>query len=44
LLQNGAEINAIKELLGHAGLAATQIYAHTDIAHLKKIHKLHPKS
>lgn len=44
LLQNGAEIAAIKELLGHASLASTQIYAQSDIAHLKKVHKLHPKS
>ncbi|MCB9260975.1 MAG: tyrosine-type recombinase/integrase [Flavobacteriales bacterium] len=44
LLQNGAEISAIKELLGHSSLASTQIYAQSDIVHLKKIHKLHPKS
>lgn len=44
LLQNGAEIAAIKELLGHTSLASTQIYAQSDIAHLKKVHKLHPKS
>ncbi len=44
LLQNGAEIASIKELLGHASLASTQIYAQSDIAHLKKVHKLHPKS
>ena len=44
LLQNGAEIAAIKDLLGHSSLASTQIYAQSDIAHLKKIHKLHPKS
>ncbi|MBO6517949.1 MAG: tyrosine-type recombinase/integrase [Bacteroidia bacterium] len=44
LLQNGAEIAAIKELLGHASLASTQIYAQSDIAHLKRVHKLHPKS
>ncbi|MCO4818219.1 MAG: tyrosine-type recombinase/integrase [Bacteroidetes bacterium] len=44
LLQNGAEIAAIKELLGHSSLASTQIYAQSDIAHLKKVHKLHPKS
>jgi len=44
LLQRGADINAIKELLGHSSLASTQIYAHNDIKHLKEIHKLHPKS
>ncbi|MCB0733606.1 MAG: tyrosine-type recombinase/integrase [Flavobacteriales bacterium] len=44
LLQRGADINAIKELLGHSSLAATQIYAHNDIEKLKEIHKLHPKS
>jgi len=44
LLQNGAEIMAIKELLGHASLSSTQIYAQSDVAHLKKVHKLHPKS
>jgi integrase/recombinase XerC len=44
MLQRGADINAIKELLGHSSLASTQIYAHNDIGHLKKTHKLHPKS
>ena len=45
LLQNGADINAIKELLGHSSLNATQIYAHNDIAHLKNIYKqTHPFS
>lgn len=45
LLQNGADINAIKELLGHSSLAATQIYAHNDITQLKKIYKdTHPFS
>lgn len=45
LLHNGADMNAIKELLGHSSLAATQIYAHNDISQLKKIYKdTHPFS
>lgn len=45
LLQEGADLNAIKELLGHANLNATQIYTHTNIAHLKTMYdKFHPKS
>jgi integrase/recombinase XerC len=45
LLQNGADINAIKELLGHSSLSATQIYAQNDIAHLKKVYnQSHPFS
>ncbi len=45
LLNNGANIQAIKELLGHSSLAATQIYTHLNIDNLKKIHKLnHPRS
>jgi len=45
LTNNGADINAIKELLGHASLASTQIYTHNSIDKLKEIHKLaHPKS
>lgn len=45
MLRNGADLNAIKELLGHSNLAATQIYTHNSIDHLKKLHKsLHPKS
>lgn len=44
MLNNGADINAIKEILGHANLAATQIYTHNSIEKLKKIHKqAHPK-
>lgn len=44
LLNNGAPLIAIKELLGHSSLAATQIYAHNSIAQLKKIHQqAHPK-
>ncbi len=45
LTNNGADINAVKELLGHASLAATQIYTHNTIERLKDIHrKAHPKS
>jgi integrase/recombinase XerC len=45
LTNNGADINAIKELLGHASLASTQIYTHNSIEKLKEVHKLaHPKS
>ena len=45
LTNNGAPINAIKELLGHSSLAATQIYTHNTIEKLKEVHKLaHPKS
>lgn len=44
LLNNGANIQAIKDLLGHSSLAATQIYTHINIEKLKEIHKLnHPK-
>jgi integrase/recombinase XerC len=44
LSNNGAELNAIKELLGHASLAATQVYTHNTIEKLKNIHKkAHPK-
>ncbi len=44
LLNNGANIQAIKELLGHSSLSATQIYTHTDIERLKEIHKqAHPR-
>ncbi|HZG24221.1 MAG TPA: tyrosine-type recombinase/integrase [Chitinophagaceae bacterium] len=42
---NGADLNSIKELLGHSSLAATQIYTHNTIEKLKDIHKkAHPKA
>jgi len=44
LLQNGAELLSVKELLGHSSLASTQIYTHVNIEDLKKIYKKnHPK-
>ncbi len=44
LTNQGAELNAVKELLGHANLAATQIYTHNSIDKLKRIYeKAHPK-
>jgi len=44
LLNNGANIQAIKELLGHSSLAATQVYTYNNIEKLKEIHKLnHPR-
>jgi integrase/recombinase XerC len=45
LMSNGADLNAVKELLGHSSLAATQIYTHNTIEKLKDIHKkAHPKA
>ena len=44
LTGNGAELNAVKELLGHSSLAATQVYTHNNIERLRDIHKKsHPK-
>ena len=45
LLNEGADLNAVKELLGHTSLAATQVYTHNSIAELKKVHlKSHPRN
>lgn len=45
LLNNGADLNAVKELLGHASLAATQVYTHTTFERLNEIYKQsHPRA
>ena len=45
LLNGGADLNAVKELLGHSSLAATQVYTHNSIAELKKVYaNAHPRN
>lgn len=45
LMNNGADLNAVKELLGHSSLAATQVYTHNTIEKLKEVfQKAHPKA
>ncbi len=45
LLNKGADLNSVKELLGHSSLASTQVYTHNSIAELKKAHKrAHPRN
>ena len=44
LLNNGADLNSVKELLGHSSLASTQVYTHNSLSELKSIHKdAHPR-
>tara|TARA_B100001146_G_scaffold224965_1_gene245270 strand:- start:493 stop:1389 length:897 start_codon:yes stop_codon:yes gene_type:complete len=45
LLNNGADLNGVKELLGHASLASTQVYTHTSMAELSKVYQnAHPRN
>ncbi|MAL60685.1 MAG: integrase [Flavobacteriaceae bacterium] len=45
LLNEGADLNAVKELLGHASLASTQVYTHNSIVQLKKVYQnAHPRN
>jgi integrase/recombinase XerC len=45
LLNEGADLNSVKELLGHSSLASTQVYTHTSLDHLKQVYnQAHPRS
>jgi integrase/recombinase XerC len=45
LLNNGADLNSVKELLGHASLASTQVYTHNSLAEIQKVYKdTHPRN
>jgi integrase/recombinase XerC len=45
MLNNGADLNAVKELLGHASLSSTEVYTHTTFEELKKIYQQsHPRA
>ena len=44
MLNNGAELNAVKDLLGHSSLASTSVYTHTTFEELKKVYQAHPRA
>ena len=44
MLNNGAELNAVKELLGHSSLASTSVYTYTTFEELKKVYHAHPRA
>ncbi|MBL7471602.1 tyrosine-type recombinase/integrase [Robertkochia sediminum] len=44
LLNNGADLNSVKELLGHSSLASTQVYTHNNLAELRKQFARHPRN
>lgn len=44
MLNNGAELNAVKDLLGHSSLASTSVYTHTTFEELKKVYHAHPRA